>query len=99
MKNQTNLFYNTTNQTGATLKASTGKAESLKQRIHKFFQRNGNTAFTPFEVMDTMKLGKVPVTSIRRAITNLTSDGNLIKTDIKRVGEYGADNFCWKLNN
>lgn len=92
-----NGYYNTTNQTGDTLKASIGKAESLEDKVAKFFKKNRSCAFTPFEVMNMMKTKRIPVTSFRRAITNLTSDGLLIRTDIKRIGEYGKDNYCWKL--
>ena len=45
----------------------------------------------------------VPITSIRRAITNLESEGLLHKTDIQKPGVYGKLNYCWvykeKVNN
>ena len=38
-----------------------------------------------------------PLTSIRRAISNLTRDGKLIKTDKKCKGLYGRDEFIWRV--
>lgn len=40
---------------------------------------------------------KWPITSIRRAITNLTNDGELVKHDRMRMGDYGKDNHTWSL--
>ena len=36
-----------------------------------------------------------PLTSIRRAITNLEKKGKLEKTDIQKEGMYGKKTFCW----
>ena len=41
--------------------------------------------------------GPAPLTSIRRAMTTLTKDGKLIKTDKQVPGIYGTPNYKWKL--
>ena len=39
-----------------------------------------------------------PLTSVRRAITNLSTDGDLIKTNETVIGIYGKPEHLWKLN-
>jgi Fe2+ or Zn2+ uptake regulation protein len=38
-----------------------------------------------------------PLTSVRRAITNLTDDGKLVKLARQRTGIYGRLEGCWAL--
>ena len=38
-----------------------------------------------------------PITSIRRALSDLTSECKLTKTDNKKLGPYGKHEFTWKL--
>lgn len=40
---------------------------------------------------------KTPLTSVRRAMSNLTKAGLLVKTGIKIAGPYGRDEYCWRL--
>lgn len=39
----------------------------------------------------------VPITSVRRSITNLTESGHLIKTDRKRTGLFGRPEYIWTI--
>jgi type II secretory ATPase GspE/PulE/Tfp pilus assembly ATPase PilB-like protein len=39
-----------------------------------------------------------PITSTRRAISNLAKDGKLKKTAIQRPGEYGKLTYAYQLN-
>lgn len=41
--------------------------------------------------------GNTPLTSIRRAISNLTKEGLLRKTDEQMPGAFGRPEYCWKL--
>ena len=53
---------------------------------------------TPFDVETALYSNTmVPITSIRRAITNLTNDEKLVKTDNQKTGPYGKPSYCWKL--
>lgn len=88
--------YNTTNLPPAEFERMDNKAVSQEILILKFFQRNPTKDFTPQEVMDSLLLS-CPITSVRRAITNLTADGELCRTDKKRMGSYGMKTYCWKL--
>lgn len=38
-----------------------------------------------------------PLTSVRRAITNLSTDGELVKTNDKVTGIYGKPEHLWRL--
>jgi hypothetical protein len=39
---------------------------------------------------------RVPITSIRRSLTNLTESGFLIKTDRQRIGAKGKPEYIWE---
>ena len=54
---------------------------------------------TPFDIQDAIRAlysVKVPITSVRRAMTDLTTEGWLTKTDIMKKGRYGKEVHCWK---
>lgn len=98
-------YFNTTNESGATLKNNVAKSKSQEEKIFKLFQLDFEywskkeilyTGLTPKELQDFFH--KYPITSIRRALTNLTKQGKLIKTDEKRIGMYGRSEYVWKLN-
>ena len=93
---QLDIFYNTINLEGAELKERQFKAGCLASTILDFFKKHPDVTFTPFEVQSALNLHNRPITSIRRAITDLTP-GHLIKTDIMRPGELGSPNHTWAL--
>ncbi len=39
----------------------------------------------------------IPITSVRRAISDLTRDGKLVKTDKQVIGMYGRKEYVWRL--
>lgn len=96
-----NLFHNTLDLPESELKARQFKAGSQNEKILEFFKWNPGKLYTPFEIQNyACILGNgylTPITSIRRAITDLTKLGYLEKTKEKRAGEYGIDNFTWRL--
>ena len=88
-------FYNTIHETGETLKESRQAALTQEGRILNYFLTLG-TPLSPSRVLDGMNLN-CPLTSIRRAITNLTLDNKLIKTDEYSIGIYGKREHLWRL--
>ena len=102
MFNQTektsNSFHNTTMEFGNTLIDYTEKAISQQEEVLSFFKKNQNKYFTPFQI-NKLVLPTAPITSVRRAITNLTNSNYLIKTSSKKLGEYGRDNYLWTFNS
>ena len=94
------MYYNTTKTTGQELKKLAKKTKKQNDLIFKLFKLNRKLALSPFEVQAILiRLGltNAPITSIIRAMTNLTQDGLLSKTNTKRLGPYGRDSYCWKL--
>lgn len=95
------MFYNTISLEGAELskaKADTSKQEEL---IKAIFKKNPSTPISPSEILDVIsshyKLNW-PLTSIRRAITNLTDDTVLIKLSTMKDGIYGKPEHTWRWN-
>ena len=89
-------YYNTNAESGARLGVSERKALSQEAVIERFFRLRPRGRYGPADVQD-MVLSRCPITSIRRAITNLTTRGILIKTDHKHRGKYGKQEHTWQL--
>ena len=89
-------YYNTLNESISVVKESKEKAKKQKDQIFAIF-RHTLRPMTPAEIWEGYgyKSANVPLTSIRRAITNLGSEGLLEKTDIQKPGVYGKKNHCW----
>lgn len=90
------IYHNTIAINGIQLQKRQMKTTSQGMKILSFFSRHPGENFTPFEVQERLKLQNTPITSIRRALTNLTPSF-LVKTDIKRPGIYGDLNYTWTL--
>lgn len=86
--------HNTTYETGATLDLFEVKAQTQESIILRFFLRT-NRAWSPSQVHCRTLPGH-PLTSVRRAITNLERNGHLIKTDRKVQGVYGRPEHVWR---
>ncbi len=96
--------FNTTNETGQTLIDYEAKAQGLERVILNWFQQRPKALKTPFEIKQIIdKRGrKYPITSYRRALTNLSGEDYgyaLRKTQVKLIGDYGRPNHAWTLNN
>ena len=87
-----NSYYNTNRLKGLDLFSSNQKAKTQEDLILSIF-KDGKGEYTPFDIQQFLMLqGKVyPITSVRRAITNLTKMGLLVKTTSKKEGDYGQD--------
>jgi hypothetical protein len=93
-------YYNTTHSTGSQLAAYKGSAKAQETYILKIFQNNVGYAFTPSEIRSkfiAVVQADIPITSIRRAITNLTNYGDLEKTSKQKTGPYGRPEYLWRL--
>jgi len=93
----TESFYNTTNLAGAALKRSEAKSLTQEELILDYFERNRHLKRSPSQVQKALNLRGVPITSIRRAMTNLTSQTKLHKTMETVTGKYGKPEYCWQL--
>ena len=97
MEKELDLFYNTVPVEDTELEERKMKAGTQNKTILDFFRSHPSQEFTPFQVQYYCHLNHTPITSIRRSITTLTKLGYLRITPVKRMGEYGIMNNCWKL--
>ena len=88
-------YYNTTSQKGEQLKVAWKKDKSQDNKVMEYFNTHGKA--TPSEVWLHFNKheNNVPITSIRRSITNLTSYNMLSKTEKKKEGIYGRPEYVW----
>jgi len=91
-------YHNTTNETDK-LDQYEQKAKTQDEKILEYFQEMcpRQTYFSPSELQGVLKTA--PLTSIRRALSNLTRLDALIRTDVKKDGLYGRKEHCWKLKS
>lgn len=67
------------------------KQEDGIEKIYKGTRR----LLSPSDVRDLYP-AKIPITSIRRAITQLTKKGILVMTDATKKGEWGKPEHLWR---
>jgi hypothetical protein len=101
-------FHNSIPIEGEELKEAKKKAVTQQDQILEIFKREPNRWFTPYDIENITgndrsmpELRYMLITSIRRAITNLTDAGYLVKgnKDMQVHGQWGMMNNQWKYNN
>lgn len=98
IKTTVETFYNSINLMGVELETAQIKCTRQEYRIFQFFKTG--IAYTPFEIQELYQkqYPEIPITSIRRAITNLESRGFLKKTESMKAERYGKPNHKWVIN-
>ena len=93
------MYYNTNHETGLTLSTSWIKSAQQDELILRLFMDNTNETFKPDEILHLCEVCEKnwPITSIRRAISTLTNQGKLAKTNELREGKYGKKTHTWKF--
>ena len=89
-------YFNTNNERGEVLTQSVSRATKQEDVIMDFFRLRPGRRFSPEDVQ-AWCLSTSPLTSVRRAITNLTDQGKLIKTNQMKKGMYGKNVHTWEL--
>lgn len=92
----TQHYYNTANLAGEALVQRELRAGTQDAAIFDFFQARPGQRFTPSEVSKLVLPG-APITSARRAITDLTAEGRLRKCQEQKAGPHGDPEHCWML--
>ena len=94
------MYYNTNKLNGDELKIAEMKSLTQEALIKLLLESNKDTAYSPFELQEQLvKLEKNwPITSIRRALTNLTKRNIAVKTKETVIGDYGSPNYRWQYN-
>ena len=88
-------FFNTIGENQDELSSSISKCKTQEAKILKCFHYY-ETSLSPSMVLKMTGL-KCPITSIRRAMTNLSNEGKLIKTNEKIKGLYDKLEHLWSL--
>jgi len=89
-------YYDTTHVREDLLQKYDEEAQAQDRAILTFFEIHKGQLFTPYEIHRAIEhIGLI--TSVRRAMTNLTNDGLLIRTYFKRKGIWNRDNYLWTL--
>lgn len=95
-------FFNTINLCCDDLVKAVSQCKKQENMIFNLFKLLPGRELTPFQVQTILIHSgflhpKTPITSIRRAMTNLTEAGLLVKTDKTVKEEFGKLNHLWKL--
>lgn len=98
------MYYNTTNEKGFAHKTNLKQATNQEQLTLAVFQTYPNDKLSANDVwkflIDNESINEqTPLTSIRRAISDLTNQQKLVKTDKKVLGGAGRKTYTWRLNN
>ena len=87
-------YYNTNSEEGPELIKS--RMNTVKQETTIYLLFEDDSYLSP-DMIDELLYNDYPITSIRRALTNLTDQGLLEKTDKMVMGKYGKKTHTWKL--
>lgn len=97
-ESQKKSYYNTTSEKGQILSTNKAKAKAQDFKVLQYFEKRKRKLISPTQVWEALFTSATPLTSVRRAISNLTKMGLLEKTAKKQKGIYGRDEYKWKLN-
>lgn len=90
-------YYNTTNEKKELLETFWAKSKKQEEFIYNLFVEYGemtaSDAYRHYLVINRT----TPLTSIRRAITDLMNEGKLYKTDKKKKGLFGRPEYFYRL--
>ena len=96
------MYYNTTNENGLNYKSNLKQATNQEQLTLAVFQTYPNDNLSAYDVwqflIDNESINEqTPLTSIRRAITDLSNKDKLVKTHMKVLGSAGRSTYTWRL--
>lgn len=101
---QETVFHNSVPLEEERLPEARKRAARQKEAILDYFRQRYSMNFTPIEIWSALVFENDPMTSlvlltsVRRAITDLTKEGKLTKCDYseRREGGYGHPNRTWR---
>lgn len=99
---QLQFFHNTTGLKGKELRQANLKATSQAFRILQFFRQHPGEHFTPYDVRRALGLDPLAICEVKRSMSDLSNARKfnppfLVKTEVKKPGDRGADNHTWRL--
>lgn len=90
-------YYNTNKLEGEQLARAWMDAGTQQEAIFQLFKSRGRKGLSPSDVWELTGM-QWPLTSVRRAMTDLTRDCKLLKTDRRKSGYYGKPEHIWMLH-
>lgn len=87
-------YHNTNHLAGAELVEANASCKGQETAILKYFRDRPGMYLTPEDASAALS-ARAPLTSVRRAISNLTEKGLLRKTTAMRKGKYGKQIHHW----
>jgi predicted component of type VI protein secretion system len=76
----------------------TQAASKQDEKVLAFFRANPHLSFSPSDVWRTAFTDTTPITSVRRAMSNLTEAGLLVKIEnVTKTGLYGKPEHLWRV--
>lgn len=87
-------YHNTNHLLGVDLECAEVNVKGQEAAILKFFRDRTGMYLTPEDASAALS-ARTPLTSVRRAISNLTEKGLLRKTTAMRKGKYGKQIHHW----
>jgi len=90
-------YYNTTQESGQTLFRFRSQAKAQTERVIDYYRSRPGQLIGPSEAWRATGLEAegVPLTSARRAVTDATKAGILVRTKDKTIGAYGHPETLW----
>lgn len=68
------------------------------EKVLAFFRANPHLSFSPSDVWRTAFSDNTPITSVRRAMSNLTEAGLLVKIEnVTKTGMYNRPEHLWRV--
>ena len=94
------MYYNTTNETAETLKQLVERNGNQTDRVLLIMLNNRSLSASQCHEKYLNEYKQlVPLTSIRRALTDLMNEGFVIKTSKKRIGLFGKNEYIYKIKD
>ena len=94
------MFYNTIELSLTELKDANIQTLKQEEFITEIFKANPTALISPSRMLGIYQKyyqKDTPITSIRRAMTDLTDKEVLRKTSVMVMGLYGKQEYCWCL--
>ncbi len=90
------MYYNTTSETGGKLELHRASTTTQLQRILALFQTMPERSIHAWQIQTCLG-SKTPITSVRRAISDLAKEGKLICTGSVYAGPYQRKTYTYKF--
>ena len=74
------------------------KASTQSQIIFDFMDKQRGVAYTASELLKLLFPSNVPITSVRRSLSNLYSSQSITKNEDTRMGLYGRPERTWQVD-